>query len=354
VDTYDIIRIWTPDVVYEYHAERSQYAQVTVNSIEIGTQPVQNMLVDYTKIIKQVEYINPLGRVPVFAATLGRRRARGVGTTPEIEAVADIQRSIYNLCSELEQSIRINSHPSLVKTADTQAEAGAGSIINMPENLAGDLKPFLLQPSTSTVDSILRAIDYHVAAIDRMTNLSSVRGQKTMSGVAMEVEQQTLNAKLNAMAANLERVEYKIWNLFYDWNQVETPEDFEVVYMKEFNLRDRDREIARLKEGMSLVPNPLYQAEAMKEIVGLTLEDDETIEVIQQSLVVTEDPDGAGRGAMTPGETHESATDVQNPDMVAHVKEMIMSGYSDAEILAMHPEISADEIDEIRHSVQPD
>jgi hypothetical protein len=92
----------------------------------------------------------------------------------------------------------------------------------------------------------------------------------------------------------------------------------------------------------------------MKEIVGLTLEDDETIEVIQQSLVVTADPDGAGRGAMTPGETHESATDVQNPDMVAHVKEMIMSGYSDAEILAMHPEISADEIDEIRHSVQPD
>lgn len=351
MDTYDIIRVWTPDVVYEYHAERSQYATVTVGNTELGNNATDSILVDYTKILKQIEYINPLGRVPVFCATLGRRKDRGVGTTPEIEAVADIQRAIYNLCSELEQSIRINSHPSLVKTAETQAEAGAGSIINMPENLAGDLKPYLLQPSTSTVDSILAAIDYHSRAIDRLTNLSSVRGQKTLSGVAMETEQQTLNAKLNAMAANLERIEYKIWSLFYAWNEVEVPEDFEVVYMKEFNIRDRDREIARLKEGMTLVPNPLYQAEAMKEIVGLTLEDDEVVEVIQQSLIVTQDPDGSARGAMTPGETHASAGE-EEEQQIQHIRDMINEGYSDAEILSMHPEIDADTVDELRHEVE--
>ena len=350
LDTHDVIRVWTPEVVYEYHCERSQFAQVATNNIDIGTMPVDTMLVDYSRITKTIEYVNPLGRVPVFAATLGKSRQRGVGATPEMEAVADIQRSIYNLCSELEQSIRINSHPSLVKTEDTLAAAGAGSIINMPANLPGDLKPFLLQPSTSTVDSILAAIKYHTEAIDRLTNLSSVRGQRTLSGVAMEVEQQTLNAKMNAMAAGLERIEYKIWTLFFAWNQVEVPEDFEVTYMKEFNLRDKDREIARIKEGMSLVPNSLYQAEAQREIVGLTLEDDETVEAIQQSIVVTVDPDPT-RGVMTTGETHESAGE-EEEQQVAHIEEMIRSGYTDVEILAMHPEIEAETIDEVRHQVE--
>jgi len=99
-------------------------------------------------------------------------------------------------------------------------------------------------------------------------------------------------------------------------------------------------------------PVALYQAEAQREVVSLTLEDDEVIETIQQSLVVTADPDGAGRGAMAEGETHPSVTDVENPDIIGHVSEMIMAGYSDAEILAMHPEISADQLDEIRHEIQ--
>lgn len=351
LDTYDIVRVWTPAVVYEYWCERNQFAQITVASSDIGTLPVDTMVVDYTKIIKTIEYINPLGRVPVFCATLGKKKDRGVGSTPEIEAVADIQRTIYNLCSELEQSIRINSHPSLVKTADTQAAAGAGSIINMPENLPGDLKPFLLQPSTSTVDSILSAIRHHVDSIDRITNLTSVRGQRTMSGVALEVEQQTLNAKLNNMAAQLERCEYKIWKLFFDWNMTEIPEDFEITYMKEFSIRDRDREIARLKAGMELVPNPLYQAEAQREIVSLTLEDDELIEAIQQSIVVTQDPDGPGRGVMTEGETHPSPGE-EVEQQIAHIDEMIRNGYSDAEIRALHPEIELSTIDELRHSIE--
>jgi hypothetical protein len=350
LDTHDVIRVWTPDVVYEYHVERSSYAQINTSGNDIGTMPVDTMMIEYGKIIKTIEYVNPLGAVPVFSATIGSRLVRGVGSTPEIEAVADIQRAIYNLCSELEQSIRINSHPSLVKTADTQAAAGAGSIINMPENLSGDLKPFLLQPSTSTVDSILSAIDNYVASIDRLSNLTSVRGAKTMSGIAMETEQQTLNAKLNDMAATLERVEYKIWRLFFAWNQVETPDDFEIAYMKEFNIRDKDREIDRLIKAMAIVPNPLYQAEAMREIVSLTLENDEVIEVIQQSMVVTQDPDPT-RGAMTPGETHDSAGE-EEEQYVPHVEQMIRDEYTTAEILSMHPEIDADVVDELRHSIE--
>lgn len=352
MEDYDIIRVWTPEVVYEYWMKRNDYTNsVSIGSVgvDVGNLPIDTIVVDYEGIIKSVEYINPLGRVPVFCATLGKKRERGVGSTPELEAVADIQRAIYNLCSELEQSIRINSHPSLVKTADTQAAAGAGAVINMPENLAGDLKPYLLQPSTSTVDSILSAIKYNVDSIDRITNLSSVRGQKTLSGVAMETEQQTLNAKLNNMAAALERVEYKIWKLFFAWNQVAVPDDFEVCYEKEYNIRDKDRELARLQTGLTLVANPLYQAEVQKQIVALTLEDDEVIETIQQTITAG-DPDGT-RGAMTAGETQPSLGE-EEEQQLAGIESLIQQGYSTAEILALHPEVDVETVDELRHSIE--
>ena len=350
-ENYDVIKVWTPDIVYEYWCERSMVNAVSLMTVtaDVGTLPTDAVVVDYQKILKSVEYINPLGSVPVFAATIGKKKERGVGSTPEIEAVADLQRSIYNLCSELEQSIRINSHPSLVKSADTQAAAGAGSIINMPENLPGDMKPYLLQPATSTVDSILASIKYHIEGIDRITNLSSVRGQKTLSGVAMETEQATLNAKLNNMAASLERMEYKIWRLFYQWNQVDIPEDFEVCYEKEFNIHDKDRELSRLQTGLALVSNPLYQAEAQKQIVAITLDDDELIETIQQTITAG-DPDGT-RGAMTPGETQPSLGE-EEEQQVMGVEDLIRAGYSTAEILALHPEVEVETVDELRHQIE--
>lgn len=350
-DTYDVLRVWTPEIVYEYHVERSKTPALIRDNGGINNQPVQDLIfMDYERIIKQYEYINPLGKVPVFCAYNGRKIQPGYATS-DIADAADHQRSIYNLCSELEQNIRISSSPSLVKTADTQASGGAGAIINMPENLPGDLKPFLLQPSGATVESILSAIQYHKDAIDRMTHLTAVRGEKTQSGVATEADFLVLNARLSDKAATLEKVEYKIWDLFFAWQGIAPSEDFEVRYETSFSLRDKQRDLNQLAQGLSLVDNPLYQAEAKKAIVEITLDDEETIEAIQQSIVVTQDPDGAGRGAMTPGETHPSAGE-EEEQYLPHVEQMIREGYSDAEILAMHPEVAAKVIDEVRHLIE--
>lgn len=350
-DEYDVIRVWTPNTVYEYHVERSARPAMINTGTGINSQPVQDLVVlSYERIIYQQEYINPLGKVPVFCAYNGRKVQPGYAVS-DIADAADHQRSIYNLCSELEQNVRISSSPSLVKTADTQASGGAGAVINIPENLPGDLKPYLLQPTGATVDSILGAIEYHKEAIDRMTHLSAVRGEKTQSGVATEADFLVLNARLSDKAATLEKIEYKIWDLFFAWQGIEPSEDFEVCYETSFSLRDKQRDLAQLAQGLSLVDNPLYQAEAKKAIVEITLDDDETIEAIQQSIVVTQDPDGPGRGAMTPGETHPSAGE-EEVQYLPHVEQMIREGYSDAEILAMHPEVEASVVDELRHAME--
>lgn len=350
-DNYDVIRVWTPSVVYEYHVERS-YLNSTRSTSDINVNSINNIsVIEYSKVIQRIEYINPLGRVPVFCAYNGRKIENGYGQS-DIADAADHQRAIYNLTSELEQNIRISSSPSLVKTADTQAAGGAGAVINMPENLIGDLKPYLLQPSGATVDSILLAIKYHKDAIDRMTHLTAVRGEKTQSGVATEADFLVLNARLADKAATLEKTEIKIWDLFFAWQGTEPSEDFEVSYETSFSLRDKQRDLAQLAQGLALVDNPLYQAEAKRAIVEITLDDDETIEAIQQSIVVTEDPDGAGRGAMTPGETHPPVSEEEEGGMIQHIEQMITEGYTTAEILALHPEVDTSTVDEIRHAVE--
>ena len=54
---------------------------------------------------------------------------------------------------------------------------------------------------------------------------------------------------------------------------------------------------------------------------------------------------------MTPGETHPSAGE-EPEQYLPHVEQMIREGYTDAEILAMHPEVEASDIDELRHAIE--
>ena len=142
-------------------------------------------------------------------------RSRGIGIS-DITDIADAQRAIYNCNSEIEQSIRVDSHPSLVKTPETQAGVGAGSIIQMPENLDPGLKPFILEYNGASVESILSTIKHTTEAIDKMANTGAVRAteSRSMSGVAMETEFQLLNARLAEKADNLELAEEQLWTLF--------------------------------------------------------------------------------------------------------------------------------------------
>jgi hypothetical protein len=284
-DDYDIVRVWTADTIQEYKVKRQARPSFVSTGNGINNQPVmEEIYMDYETILDFKEFVNPLGKVPVICAYNQRRAGSGHGISDVVD-VADQQRMIYNLCSELEQNIRISSHPSLVKPGDVDAAAGAGAIINMPDDMDPNLKPYLLQPSMATVDSILAAIHYHVETIDRMSNLSSVRGSKTsVSGVALEAEFLLLNTRLADKAANLEKLEYKIWDLWFQWQDQDFPDEFEVEYEDSFSIRDSQRDLSMLQTGLQLVDNPEYQKEAKKQVVALTIEDDECIEEIQTAI----------------------------------------------------------------------
>jgi hypothetical protein len=249
---------------------------------------------------------------------------RGFGVS-DITDIADAQKTIYNLTSEVEQSIRINGHPALVKTAGAEASAGAGAIIQIEDNMDSGLKPYILSVSTDT-DSIFTAIKHTTDAIDKMANTGAIRSNlaSRMSGVAQQQEFELLNAKLSEKADNLELVEEQMWQWFAFYQG--TTWNGEISYADSFNIKDQANDM-----------DMLYKAkQAATDIRVLNIIDNRIAELLGEES----DQESA---ASTEGE-HPSLAALTQAERLAHIQTMLMEGYSNQEILALHPELVLQDI----------
>jgi hypothetical protein len=283
----------------------------------------KNEAIDY------IEEVNELGQLPFILVYSERSPVRGIGLSI-IDDIADQQRAEYNELSEIEQSIRLDSHPSLVATAETNIGTGAGALIQLPENLDPALKPYVLEFSGAPVASIYSSIEARRRMIDTMANVGSVRATETreMSGVAIETEFQLLNARLSAIADNLELAEEQIWQWVCEYVGVEW--NGSIDYPDNFALRNVDNELKQLTTVYQTVQNAEMRAaieHELSELVDLDLE-----EYVGSPETVSE-------------ETDESQHPITTPENRAeHIQAMIMEGYEDDEILDIHPEITAADI----------
>lgn len=292
-DIRPYITLFTPENVFDWKWERissGRYelvylkvresidrkdATTTVSHFRIWTkETIEHWIEDGETDSKIDEMPNPLGRIPAVYLPANRSVIRGIGIS-DLSDAAYMQKAIYQELSEIEQLIRISNHPSLVKTYDTDASAGAGSVINMPEDMDGNLKPYLLQPSGQNIDAIRAAITDKVEAINRMSHMGAVRGTEAMtqSGVAMQTEFQMLNAKLSEKANLMELAEEQMWAIFCQWQDVRP--DVEVFYPDSFDLRDYEQELRFLQTAKaSGVRSTTMQQEIDKQIADLVLDDE--------------------------------------------------------------------------------
>ena len=211
--------------------------------------------VDEDMITEEYEEENQLGIVPVVCVYNKKSTVRGMGVS-DIADIADGQKMIYNLNSEIEQGIRLDGHPSLVATPNTNVGSGAGAIIHMPEDMDPALKPYILSHGSTNITSILQTKQAIVENIDKMANTGAVRAteSRTISGVAMETEFALLNARLSEKADNLELAEEQLWTLFaqyqgYIWDGM-------VDYPNSFGIKDVANDIRLMLETRKTVTNP--------------------------------------------------------------------------------------------------
>lgn len=249
--------------------ERELYRIYKPNVIEL----VQLMSGDTTAYL--IETVpNALGQVPAVCVYTQRSPVRGIGVS-DCADVADMQRSIYNELSEGEQLLRLTNHPSLVKTPSTQAAAGAGSIIQMPDDLQPELKPYLLQPNGASIDGLLNSMKHKIEAIDRMAHMGGIRSIETrrLSGVALATEFQLLSARLAEKASQLELAEEQIWRLYCLWQGLAW--DGTIDYPDSFNIQDRYNDMNLLKQAKDASPkSEVVNEEIERQMLRILVDDD--------------------------------------------------------------------------------
>ncbi len=220
---------------------------------------------------------NLIGKIPAVILYNSKSHKRGIGQS-DLTDIADLQKAIYNEYSEIEQLIRLTNHPSLVKTPSVNASAGAGAVIEMPEEIDSNLKPYLLQPSGQNLNAIMESIRHKVEAINRIAHTGAIRTTKTQvsSGIALQTEFELLNARLSEKADNLEIAEEQIFRLYATFQN--TTFDGEINYPDSFNIRDyaTDLQFFSMAKAMN-IESPTFNKEVDKEIVRAVIDDDELL-----------------------------------------------------------------------------
>ena len=260
-DAYKYI-VWTPEMIYVYHIVEDD---VTLRE----------------------EYINAIGEVPFVVHYANPTAYKGIGQS-DIADVAKIQQSCFNLLSEAEQCIRISGHPTLVKTQDVSAMAGAGAVINMDNTMDPNLRPYLLEPTGSNIDSIVSMINLHIENFLRSTHLGAImaaRGLSVKSGVALATEFDMLNTRLGDKAAKLEQTEWNIWKLWFKWNGIQPDIDFNIEYQKTFDLRDEHADLKLLNEALQMgVQSSTFIKEIHKQIAKIVITDGDMLDDIMREI----------------------------------------------------------------------
>ena len=161
-DIRPYVSIVTPENVLDWNFERQPNGKYELNYLKIREEVDRDggtyMRIWYPdkidtlympdreepRIIDTVD--NQIGKIPAVILYNSKSHKRGIGQS-DLTDIADLQKSIYNEYSEMEQLIRLTNHPSLVKTPSVNASAGAGAVIEMPDELEPNLKPYLLPVS---------------------------------------------------------------------------------------------------------------------------------------------------------------------------------------------------------------
>ena len=290
-DIRPYLSIVTPENVLDWNYERKLNGKYELNYLKIREEVDRNggtyMRVWYLDRVDTL-YVedqrkepvlidtaeNQIGKIPAVILYNAKSHKRGVGQSDLVD-IADLQRAIYNEYSEIEQLIRLTNHPSLVKTNSVNASAGAGAIIEMPDEMEPNLKPYLLQPSGQNLNAIMDSIEKKVESINRIAHTGAVRTTKTQisSGIALQTEFELLNARLSEKADNLEIAEEQLFRIYANYQN--TNFDGEINYPDTFNIRDYASDLMFYQQAKSIsVPSPTLNKEIDKEIARSVVDDD--------------------------------------------------------------------------------
>ena len=226
----------------------------------------------YWRVIEE----NELGYIPVVPVYQGLKIYNGIGATPAFD-LAQVQRSIYSDMAEIYSCISYGTHGSLIvdeatdSLNDGQIGAEPGSIIRVPAGL-GEASNYVFEfvtPPLTAVGEIRELIDQKIT---KMTEISMIRSddliKASRSGEQLEQYDSKLEAFVRRKAQNLENLESKLFNIWFDWTNQNMPNDFAISYNRQYSkkaLQHEVNEIDSLLKTYTDFQNTFYKDYTIKE-----------------------------------------------------------------------------------------
>ena len=251
-DNVTVMRYFTPETIetiYQYKDEEQQDIMIDTD-LEIIEED------GYVKTV----VANELGYIPCLPVYQGTKIYNGVGHTPTFD-IAQIQRSIYGDFGELYSAVTYGSHPvNLVdentsELNDGKVGAEPGTVLRVPTSVGGSPNYVyeFVAPEMAGVDQISKLIDQK---IEKMNQVAMIRSddliKASRSGVQIELYDSKLEAFVRRKAVALENAEYNIWSMWFDWMNMNMPEEFSVSYNRQYGKRALNYEIEEINNVLAL------------------------------------------------------------------------------------------------------
>ena len=161
--------------------------------------------------------------------------------------------------AEIYAGLTYSSHPTLVvdetteQMNDGQIGSEPGSVIRVQSSLTGESNHTyeFVSPTMDSINSIKDLVD---SKIEKLSQIAMLRSEdmikSSTSGYQMEVFDDKLASLIRRKATNLENAEYRLWEVWADWMNIQLPEDFAISYSKQYNRKALEHEVKELTDIM--------------------------------------------------------------------------------------------------------
>jgi hypothetical protein len=197
---------------------------------------------------------NELGYIPVSPIYQSTPIYRGIGHTPIFD-IAQIQRSVYSDMGEIYSAVSYGSHPVTLCDEDTLnrndnsigAEPGSTVVTGASLNGQPNYVFEFVAPPLDSISEIRSLIDQKIG---KMNEVAMIRTEEIIkasrSGAQIEQYDSKLEAFIRKKATSMENAEYNLWKMWFDWAEVEMPEDLSISYNRLYSQKGLEHEIKEM------------------------------------------------------------------------------------------------------------
>ncbi len=207
-----------------------------------------------------------LGMVPVIPVASKDYDAMRPFVLSDFTAIAQTNKVIFNLCSQLTEILTDQTFSVLVFPTNDESELviGTNNAIGIPPESSH--MPTFIAPDSApakTLQETIISLQQEIYRMAGVVNITGVRSQQSGAAKAWDFEQ--TNQVLADFADRIENAELKVADMFKRWMNIEF--EYTVNYPSDYNISDIESELANAEVAINLAFGDQFNIEVFKRVL---------------------------------------------------------------------------------------